>query len=59
VLGISLEACSSIHPVRNVAPNKEMLCITFQIPAAVLYKNQTLNLENHDDPPLKRQRTDK
>ncbi|XP_047594861.1 LOW QUALITY PROTEIN: tRNA (guanine(37)-N1)-methyltransferase [Lutra lutra] len=59
VLGISLEACSSIHPVRNVAPNKEMLCITFRIPAAVLYKNQTLNLENHDDPPLKRQRTEK
>lgn len=44
VLGISLEACSSVHPVRNVAPNKEMLCITFRIPAAVLYKNQTPNL---------------
>ncbi|XP_014639767.1 PREDICTED: tRNA (guanine(37)-N1)-methyltransferase isoform X1 [Ceratotherium simum simum] len=44
VLGISLEACSSVHLVRNVAPNKEMLCITFQIPAAILYKNQTLNL---------------
>nr|XP_035116549.1 tRNA (guanine(37)-N1)-methyltransferase isoform X2 [Callithrix jacchus] len=43
VLGISLEACSSVHLVRNVAPNKEMLCITFQIPAAVLYKNQTRN----------------
>uniref|UniRef100_A0A8P0STN4 tRNA (guanine(37)-N1)-methyltransferase n=1 Tax=Canis lupus familiaris TaxID=9615 RepID=A0A8P0STN4_CANLF len=59
ILGISLEACSSVHPVRNVAPNKEMLCITFRIPAAILYKNQTLNLENHDDPPLKRQKTDK
>nr|XP_031309676.1 tRNA (guanine(37)-N1)-methyltransferase isoform X1 [Camelus dromedarius] len=59
VLGISLEACSSVHLVRNVAPNKEMLCITFRIPAAILYKNQTLNLENHEDPPLKRQRTDK
>uniref|UniRef100_A0A2K5P8I5 tRNA (guanine(37)-N1)-methyltransferase n=1 Tax=Cercocebus atys TaxID=9531 RepID=A0A2K5P8I5_CERAT len=57
VLGISLEACSSVHLVRNVAPNKEMLCITFQIPAAVLYKNQTKNPENHEDPPLKRQRT--
>ena len=43
VLGISLEACSSVHLVRNVAPNKEMLCITFQIPAAILYKNQTVN----------------
>uniref|UniRef100_A0A452F792 tRNA (guanine(37)-N1)-methyltransferase n=1 Tax=Capra hircus TaxID=9925 RepID=A0A452F792_CAPHI len=59
VLGISLEACSSVHLVRNVAPNKEMLCITFQIPAAILYKNQTVNRDNHEDPPLKRQRTDK
>ena len=42
-LGISLEASSSVHLVRNVAPNKEMLCITFRIPAAVLYKNQTVN----------------
>ena len=44
VLGISLAACSSVHLVRNVAPNKEMLCITFRIPAAVLYKNHTLDL---------------
>ncbi|XP_004837495.1 tRNA (guanine(37)-N1)-methyltransferase isoform X1 [Heterocephalus glaber] len=57
-LGVSLEACSSVHPVRNVAPNKEMLCITFQIPAAVLYKNQTIKLEDHEDPPVKRQKTD-
>ncbi|KAM6202624.1 tRNA (guanine(37)-N(1))-methyltransferase [Rhynchocyon petersi] len=58
VLGTSLEACSSVHLVRDVAPNKEMLCITFQIPASVLYKNQTTHLENYEDPPLKRQRTD-
>ncbi|XP_012579854.1 PREDICTED: tRNA (guanine(37)-N1)-methyltransferase [Condylura cristata] len=57
-LGISLEACSSVHLVRNVAPNKEMVCITFQIPAAVLYQNQPLNSETLEDPPLKRQRTD-
>ncbi|XP_037359366.1 tRNA (guanine(37)-N1)-methyltransferase [Talpa occidentalis] len=57
-LGISLEACSSVHLVRNVAPNKEMVCITFQIPVAVLYKNQPLSLETLEDPPLKRQRTD-
>nr|XP_005890751.1 PREDICTED: tRNA (guanine(37)-N1)-methyltransferase [Bos mutus] len=59
VLGISLEAYSSVHLVRNVAPNKEMLCITFRIPAAILYKNQTVNRDNHEGPPLKRQRTDK
>lgn len=44
VLGISLEAGSSVHFVRNVAPNKEMLCITFQIPAATLYGNRALSL---------------
>lgn len=44
VLGISLDPCSSVHLVRNVAPNKEMLCITFRIPAVILYKNQTLDL---------------
>ena len=55
----SLVQFSSVHLVRNVGPNKEMLCITFWIPAAILYKNQTVNQENHEDPPLKRQRTDK
>ncbi|MXQ87377.1 hypothetical protein E5288_WYG001522 [Bos mutus] len=47
VLGISLEAYSSVHLVRNVAPNKEMLCITFRIPAAILYKNQTVNRDSN------------
>lgn len=56
-LGISLEACSTVHLVRNVAPNKEMLCISFQIPAATLYKNH-ISPESYEDPPLKRQRTD-
>lgn len=58
VLGISLEASSSVHLVRNVAPNKEMLCLTFQIPAATLYENPALTLENYEEPSLKRQRTD-
>ncbi|XP_059550243.1 tRNA (guanine(37)-N1)-methyltransferase isoform X2 [Myotis daubentonii] len=44
VLGISLDPRSSVHLVRNVAPNKEMLCLTFRIPAVILYKNQTLDL---------------
>lgn len=46
VLGVSLETCSSVHLVRNVAPNKEMLCISFRVPAAVLFKNQTLQQGN-------------
>ncbi|XP_038191809.1 tRNA (guanine(37)-N1)-methyltransferase isoform X2 [Arvicola amphibius] len=57
-LGISLEASSSVHLVRNVAPNKEMLCVTFQIPTATLYGNRALSLENFEEPSLKRQRTD-
>ena len=43
MLGISVEVCSSVHLVRKVAPNKERLCISFWIPAAILYKNQTVN----------------
>lgn len=57
VLGVSLETSSSVHLVRNVAPNKEMLCITFQIPTATLYRNQSLSLQNDQEPPLKRQKT--
>ncbi|XP_008939875.1 PREDICTED: tRNA (guanine(37)-N1)-methyltransferase-like, partial [Merops nubicus] len=37
-LGASLDGRCSTHLVRNVAPNKEMLCISFQVPAEVLYK---------------------
>ena len=53
MLGIFLEACSSVHLVRNVVLNKEMLYITFQIPAAILYKNEIVNQDNHKDPPFK------
>ncbi|XP_066043038.1 tRNA (guanine(37)-N1)-methyltransferase isoform X2 [Chamaea fasciata] len=38
VLGTSLAGRCSTFLVRNVAPNKEMLCLSFQIPADVLYK---------------------
>ena len=55
----SSEACSSLHLVRNVAPNKGMLCITFWIPVAMRYKNQTVNQNNHEDPPLKCHKTGK
>ncbi|KAM9380997.1 tRNA (guanine(37)-N(1))-methyltransferase [Phaethornis superciliosus] len=37
-LGTSLDGHCSTYLVRNVAPNKEMLCLSFQIPADVLYK---------------------
>ncbi|KFP23934.1 tRNA (guanine(37)-N1)-methyltransferase, partial [Colius striatus] len=37
-LGTSLEGRCTTYLVRNVAPNKEMLCISFQVPADVLCK---------------------
>ncbi|NXX40262.1 TRM5 methyltransferase, partial [Tricholaema leucomelas] len=37
-LGTSLDGRCSTYLVRNVAPNKEMLCISFQVPAEVLYR---------------------
>nr|XP_006110831.1 tRNA (guanine(37)-N1)-methyltransferase isoform X1 [Pelodiscus sinensis] len=55
-LGTSLEGRCSTHLVRNVAPNKEMMCISFQIPAEVLYKNQFTNEENPEEPASKRLR---
>ncbi|NXC49741.1 TRM5 methyltransferase, partial [Penelope pileata] len=53
-LGASLEGRCSTYLVRNVAPNKEMLCITFQVPADVLYKRPCPAGEN---PASKRLRT--
>lgn len=38
LLGTSLDGRCSTYLVRNVAPNKEMLCISFQVPAEVLYR---------------------
>ncbi|XP_056403346.1 tRNA (guanine(37)-N1)-methyltransferase isoform X2 [Hyla sarda] len=51
-LGTTLETCS-IHLVRQVAPNKQMMCITFDLPADTLYGSQT---NNRGEPPSKRHR---
>ncbi|KAM8921279.1 tRNA (guanine(37)-N(1))-methyltransferase [Pelodytes ibericus] len=53
-LGAGLDNCS-VHLVRNVAPNKEMMCISFQLPAKVLFKTQA---KAADEPESKRPRTD-
>lgn len=42
ILGTTLKS-SSIHLVRKVAPNKEMMCISFELPAEVLFGSQTNN----------------
>ncbi|XP_044128106.1 tRNA (guanine(37)-N1)-methyltransferase [Bufo gargarizans] len=54
MLGTILKNCS-IHLVRKVAPNKEMMCISFELPAEVLFGSQTIN---EGEPVSKRPRTD-
>ncbi|XP_035183135.1 tRNA (guanine(37)-N1)-methyltransferase isoform X2 [Oxyura jamaicensis] len=55
-LGASLDGRCSTYLVRNVAPNKEMLCISFQVPADVLYKRPC---PAEEKPASKRLRTSK
>lgn len=43
VLGQKLPDDHTIRIVRNVAPNKEMLCVTFVIPQEVLFAPQTVD----------------
>ncbi|XP_061468384.1 tRNA (guanine(37)-N1)-methyltransferase isoform X2 [Rhineura floridana] len=58
-LGTSLEGLCSVELVRNVAPNKEMMCITFSLPAKVLYKplSSLAGADNPQEPVSKRLRS--
>ncbi|XP_078000991.1 tRNA (guanine(37)-N(1))-methyltransferase-like [Glandiceps talaboti] len=43
-----------IHNVRDVAPNKEMMCVTFQVPKEVLFGHEQRKELEDGEPPAKR-----
>lgn len=55
-IGFSLENCSSVYFVRNVAPNKDMMCVSFTVPKEVLYSGEPPVTELADEPAAKRQK---
>ncbi|XP_015745012.2 tRNA (guanine(37)-N1)-methyltransferase isoform X1 [Python bivittatus] len=56
LLGTSLDGLCSVKWVRNVAPYKEMMCISFQLPAEVLYKPVSSLSDDPQEPASKRLR---
>ncbi|XP_017268856.1 tRNA (guanine(37)-N1)-methyltransferase isoform X2 [Kryptolebias marmoratus] len=57
-LGFPLENKCSVHFVRNVAPNKDMMCVRFTIPKEVLFCSYEENTESSEEPASKRQKCD-
>ncbi|XP_064179901.1 tRNA (guanine(37)-N1)-methyltransferase isoform X1 [Anguilla rostrata] len=55
-LGSPLEGRCSVHLVRNVAPNKEMMCVSFALPKEVLFSNETAEDGSPEEPAPKRQK---
>ncbi|XP_060938695.1 tRNA (guanine(37)-N1)-methyltransferase [Limanda limanda] len=55
-LGFPLENRCSVHFVRNVAPNKDMMCVRFTIPKEVLFSSSDDQTEPSEEPAPKRQK---
>ncbi|XP_047466966.1 tRNA (guanine(37)-N1)-methyltransferase [Mugil cephalus] len=55
-LGFPLEGRCSVHFVRNVAPNKDMMCVRFPLPKEVLFCSDDENTEPSEEPAPKRQK---
>ncbi|XP_076605513.1 tRNA (guanine(37)-N(1))-methyltransferase [Chaetodon auriga] len=55
-LGFPLENRCSVHFVRNVAPNKDMMCVTFRVPEEVLFSSDHEQSESSAEPAPKRQK---
>ncbi|XP_019737294.1 tRNA (guanine(37)-N(1))-methyltransferase [Hippocampus comes] len=54
-LGFPLEGRCSVHFVRNVAPNKDMMCVSFTLPKESLF-SQYEQTESSEEPTPKRQK---
>ncbi|XP_073340475.1 tRNA (guanine(37)-N(1))-methyltransferase [Pagrus major] len=55
-IGFPLENQCSVHFVRNVAPNKDMLCVRFTVPKEVLFSEDHDQTEPSEEPAPKRQK---